>query len=210
MGTHIDQSAAIITHVTSLRDAGLAALAYYYFDFRDEEKKTPRSFVASILTQLSAYSEPCCDIIFRLYSAHEKGAQQPSTGVLINCLKEVLKVVAQQPAYIIIDALDECPNTSELPTSRAVLLDLLKDLVDLHIQNLHICVTSRLETDIKIVLEPLANSAVSLHDESGQQKDISDYVKKVVYSDHSATMRRWRDDDKLLVIEALSERAGGM
>jgi hypothetical protein len=69
-----------------------------------------------------------------------------------------------------------------------VVLDLLEDLVELRIPNLHICITSRPEIDIKTVLEPLAYSAVSLHDESGQQKDISDYVRKTVYSD-----RKMRD-----------------
>ena len=192
----------------SLRDAGLAALAYYYFDFRDEEIRSPRSFVTSILSQLSVISQPCCDILFRLYSTHEKGAQQPSTGVLINCLKEMLHVVAQQPTYIIIDALDECPNASELQTSRAVLLNLLKDLVDLHIPNLRICVTSRLETDIKIVLESLGNCVVSLHDESGQQKDISDYVRNVVYSHRG--MRGWRREDKEFVVENISKKVDGM
>ena len=183
-------------------------MAYYYFDFRDVNKQKPRSFIASILTQLSAYSEPCCDIIFRLDSTHENGTRKPSTGVLINCLKEVLKVVAHLPAYIIVDALDECLNTSGLPTSRAVLLDLLKDLVDLHLPNLHICVTSRLQIDIKIVLEPLASSIVSLHDESGQQKDISDYVSNFVYSDRR--MQRWGDKDKEFVIENISEKVDGM
>ena len=40
-----------------LRDAGQASLAYFYFDFRDEEKKQDiRNFITSLLVQLSAYS----------------------------------------------------------------------------------------------------------------------------------------------------------
>ena len=70
-----------------------------------------------------------------------------------------------------------------MPTPRKVVLDLLKDLVCLCIPNLHICVTSRPEIDIKRALEPLPHTAVSLHDESGQKEDISDYVNSVVYSD---------------------------
>ena len=120
----------------------------------------------------------------------------------------MLKVVAEQPVYIIVDALNECPNIPELPTTRAVLLDILKDLVDLHVPNLHICATSRLEIDIKIVLEPLAYSIVSLHDESGQQKYIFDYVSNVVYPDRK--MRRWSEDDKALVVKNLTENADGM
>ena len=50
-------------HVMSLRDAGLASLAFFYFDFRDEEKKDTRNLVTSLLIQLSASSSPCCEKI---------------------------------------------------------------------------------------------------------------------------------------------------
>ena len=51
---------------------------------------------------------------------------------------------------------------------------------------------------------------MSLHDESGQQKDIVDYINSVVYSDSETMMKRWRDDDKEMVVEALAEKADGM
>ena len=207
-GAHIVQSSAIIKHVISLCDAGHASLAYFYFDFRDKDKQNVRSFLTSLLIQLSAHLDPCRRMVSRTYYKHGKGTQQPSIGVLTDCLQEMLFVAAQQPIYIIIDAIDECPNISGLPTPRAVLLDLLAELLELRIPNLHICVTSRPEIDIKTVLEPLAYSAVSLHDESGQKKDISDYVNTVVNSDRK--MRKWRDADKKMVVEVLSERADGM
>jgi hypothetical protein len=37
-----------------------------------------------------------------------------------------------------------------------------------------------------------------------------DYVKSVVYSNSEPIMRRWKTEDKELVIEVLSERADGM
>jgi hypothetical protein len=49
---------------------------------------------------------------------------------------------------------------------------------------------------------------VSLHNQSGQKKDIVDYINSVVYSD--TKIRRWREEDRKLVIETLSERANGM
>jgi hypothetical protein len=122
----------------------------------------------------------------------------------------MLKLPDQRPTYLIMDALDECPNVSGIPTSRKRVLQLVKELVDLCIPNLHICVTSRPEVDIRDVLEPLTSRRVSLHDQSGQKKDIEDYVMSVVYSNSEPIMRRWRKDDKELVIETLSERADGM
>ncbi|KAH9023526.1 hypothetical protein EDB83DRAFT_1984773 [Lactarius deliciosus] len=196
----------IIKHIISLRGAGLASLAFFYFDFRDKDKKQDfRNFITSLLIQLSTYSNRCCKIISRFYSTHGKGTQQPSNGALKDCLREMLSVTA--PTYIIVDALDECPNASGMPTPREVVLDLLEGLVRLDLPNLHICVTSRPEIDIKNVLGPLA-SAVSLHDQIGQMEDISDYVSSVVSSDRM--MRRWRSDEKELVVEELSKKADGM
>ena len=185
-------------------------MAYFYFDFRDTNKQHWRDLVPSLLTQLSIQSRPCCDILSRLYSSHGNGAQQPSDDALKQCLIETLAVQGQCPIYIIIDALDECSNVSGIPTSRKRVLQLVKELVDLHIPNLHMCVTSRPEVDIRDILEPLTSRRVSLHDQSGQKKDIEDYVRSVVYSNMELVMRRWRNEDKELVIKTLSERADGM
>ena len=114
----------------------------------------------------------------------------------------------QQPVYLIIDALDECPDSSGLPTPREQVLDLLNTLVELSSPNLRLCVTSRPEIDIRRALEPLTSLRVSLHEECGQRRDIIDYVTSVVQSD--LKMRRWRDEDKKFVIETLSEKADGM
>jgi hypothetical protein len=63
----------------SLREAGKVSLAYFYFDFRDEETKQDcRNFVTSLLCQLSAYSSPCCELIFRIYSMHGNGTNNPA------------------------------------------------------------------------------------------------------------------------------------
>ena len=120
----------------------------------------------------------------------------------------MLSFPSQHPIYLVMDALDECPNNSGMPSSREQVLTLVKDLVDLHLPNLHVCVTSRPETDIRATLEPLTSLRVSIHDQTGQKKDIVDYVSSVVYSD--ANMRRWREEDRTLVVKTLSERADGM
>ena len=112
------------------------------------------------------------------------------------------------PVYLIIDALDECPDDSGIPSSREKVLKLVKELVGFHHPNLRLCITSRPEFDIRTMLGPLATQQVSLHDESGQKQDINDYVTSVVHSDER--MKRWRDDDKTMVIDKLTERADGM
>jgi hypothetical protein len=203
-------SSAVIKDIMALQEAGTAAMAYFYFDFKDTDKQNLHNALPSLLTQLSARSYRCYGILSNVYKAHNNGAYKPSTGAMIKCLTEMLALPDQGPIYIILDAIDECPNTSGIPSARKQVLDFLKDLVDLRLPNLHICVTSRPEIDIRTSLEPLASYPISIHDQNGQKKDIADYIRAVVYADSDTAMGRWRDQDKELVIETLTERADGM
>ena len=191
-----------------MRDTGKASMAYFYFDFRDVDKQKLHNLLPSLLIQLSARSDLCCDILSRLYSSHDRGVQKPSDRAMVECLKEMITLETEGPTYIIMDALDECPVTSAIPSPREEVLELVEELVGLHLPNLHICITSRPELDIQVILEPLTPRAVSLHDQTGQQQDIANYVASFVHSDRR--MRRWREDDKDLVIKILSEKADGM
>jgi hypothetical protein len=201
-------SSGIIEDIMALRETGSASLAYFYCDFRDEEKQSCRHLALSILSQLAAQSDLCCDILSSLHLVHDDGGRMPSDGALIQCLKEMLSLPTHSPVYLIIDALDECPNNSGLPTAREEVLCLVRDLVGLHLPNVHLCVTSRPEIDIRTTLESLTSLCISLHNQSGQTKDIMDYISSVVYSDKM--IQRWREEDRSLVIHTLSERADGM
>ena len=185
-------------------------MAYFYFDFRNINKQHWRDLVPSLLTQLSARSGPRCDILSRYYTQHDCGTRRPGDDTLIQCLKEMLTLPNQRPIYLIMDALDECSNISGIPSPRDQVLQLVNELVDLDAPNLHICVTSRPEIDIRDVLKPLTTRRVSLHDQTGQQKDIEDYVRSVVYSNSETIMRTWKKEDKELVIKTLSNLADGM
>ena len=120
----------------------------------------------------------------------------------------MLSLPGQGEVYLIIDALDECPDSSGTPSAREEVLDLIEELVDLELPNVRLCVTSRPEIDIRMVLEPLTSLNISLHDEMGQKEDILEYIKSVVRSDRK--MRRWKEEDKQLVIDILSDKGDGM
>jgi len=191
---------------------GLAALAFYYFDFRDKEKHSRRGLAAavlsSLLSQLCDQSDSYCDTLSRLYSTHRGGRRPADDNALTKCLEDMLMSPGQAPVYLILDGLDECPNASGMPPPRETILQLIKDLVDLRLPNVRICVSSRPEVDIALVLEPLTSHSISLHDEGGQKQDILDYVRAVVHSDRE--MKKWREADKQLVIHVLSQKADGM
>ena len=192
----------------TLNDSGRASIAYFYFDFRDVEKQKLQNLLPSLLIQLSVRSDPCCDTLSHLYSSHDRGVRKPNDRDMIDCLIKMLTLDEQRPTYIILDAIDECPFRSSIGSPREEVLDFIDELVGLHFQNVHICVTSRPEVDIQATLAPLAPHPVSLHNQSGQKQDIADYVRSFVETDRR--MRRWRGEDKDLVIKILPEKADGM
>ena len=190
--------------------AGLASLAFFYCDFREDQKKERRGLLTSLLTQLCYQSDAYSAILSDLYSANGSGSQHASDSELRECLLRMLRLPEQAPAYIVIDGLDECPVTSGLPSPREGALDIVEELVNLQHPKLWICVTSRPEVDIEPVLRPLAFHSVSLHDESGQIQDIAEYVKFKVRKRDDRQTQKWREEDKEHVIEVLTEEADGM
>jgi hypothetical protein len=188
--------------------AGLATMAYYYLDFRDVKKQDCYGLLSSVISRLSAESDSCFNILSQLYLDNTRGVQKPDLDALKNCLTDMLGLSEQGPIYIIIDGVDEVPNSSGTPSAREEVLELIEELVDLKLSNLHLCVASRPEIDIRQVLEPLTPLQISLHDESGQKEDIIRYIKSAVRSDKR--MRKWREEDQNLVIDTLAQKADGM
>jgi hypothetical protein len=187
-----------------------ALVAYYYFDFKDAAKRDVRGLLTSLLFQLGDDCDRCRDVLHQLYTRCRDGSEQPSVTALVGCLKKMVELPGQLPIFIIVDALDECPNSTGTPSAREEVLEFVEDVVGWNHSNLFICVTSRPEHDIQTVLNPLtpASRRVSLHEEGGQREDIDSYIRSFVLKDRA--MRRWREEDRELVITTLSQRAEGM
>lgn len=193
-----------------MRADGLASLAFFYCDHKDDQKNDRFPLLSSLLVQLCDQSDAYREALSKLYAEHESGFQDPSDDTLTQCLKSMLVLPDQAPVYIIIDALDECPHTDDMPSPRDNVLGLVKELVELQVPepNLRICVTSRPEADIRPILGSFPFRSISLHDEDGQMQDIADYIKSVVNMDH--IMGNWRPEVKELVIEVLTRKADKM
>jgi hypothetical protein len=132
------------------------AMAYFYFDFNDVNKRQSRNLVRSLLTQFSVQCPKCPEVLTTVYSQHLKGVQEPTTQGLLVALKQIIQ--SFQHAYIVIDALDEC-------TDREDLLTLVQEMVKWKLDRLHILVTSRRERYIADCLEPLIpeSARINLH-----------------------------------------------
>ena len=203
-------SSAVIKEIKHMQELRSALIAYYYFDFKDVAKRDLRGLLASTLLQLVDDSDSCWRILQQLYKACRNGSEQPSEAALTQCLESMVDLPEQIPIYLIFDALDECPNDSGTPSARERVLKFVRDLFRSNHPNLFVCITSRPEQDISATLNPLTSTSnlVSLHDEVGQRQDINNYVRSFVQTD--ASIRRWRAEDKELVVNVLSEPADGM
>ena len=193
-----------------MRAAGSTLLAYYYFDSRESKKQDLYGLVSSLLSQLSAESDFYRDLLSNLYSRNASGTRKLSGSTASRCLTDMLKAPGQGQIYIIVDALDECPsnNTSRGPSAREEVLELIKEVVDLKLPNVHLCVASRLEIDVKRFLWPLKPLEISLHDEVGQKDDVAKYIESALHS--YSEFKGWNNEDMQLVIDTLSKEANGM
>jgi hypothetical protein len=191
-----------------MRKAGLASLAFHYCDFKEDKKKDLRGLLSSLLIQLCHQSDSYSETLLKFYEEYAKGSRQPSDDALAGCLKNLLELPGLVPVYLIVDALDECPNTDAEPSPREEVLTLIEELIKSQIPNLRICATSRLETDIRDVFDSLILRSVSLHDESGQKRDIEDYIESVINT--NSKYKRWKAEVKKQVIDVLTEKADGM
>jgi len=201
-------SSTIVEDVDAMRKAGLASLAFFYCDFREDQKKGLRGLLSSLLVQLCHQSGSYCDVLSKFYSEHANGSRYPGDDALVECLMDLLELRGHAPVYLVVDALDECLNTSSIPSPRSDILNLIEKLIKSEISNLHICVTSRPEVDIKYALDPLIFRSVSLHDERGQKNDIEEYITFIINTDPKN--KRWKAEDKRFVIDVLKRKAHGM
>jgi len=202
------------TSSTIIEDAkrnGDQLVAFFYFDAKDPTKCDLRGLLTSVLFQLCIKSNQCHLFLSQLYTNHNDGTDVPSEATLVACLKRMVELLARDSIYLIIDAVDECSNSTGNPSPREKVLNLLRDLINSQYPNLHICVTSGLDQDIRSFLEPLTNNPlpVSLHEETGHKVDIINYVKSSVRGE-DRELRHWSAEDRNQIIESLSERAGGM
>jgi hypothetical protein len=163
--------------------------------------------LSSLVLQLSDQSDSCSNILSKLYTNNGR-VLKPTLIALKNCIKDMLSQPGQGPIYIIVDGLDECPNLpAGTRSARSKVVELIKELVNLQLPNVHLCVASRPEIGIRKVLESLNALQICLHEEPGQEADIVTYIKSAV---NPTNVPNWTEGDQNLVVNTLSQKANGM
>ena len=114
------------------------AIAFFYFDYRDQDYQSPANAVANILKQLASYKSTLPLPVAELYERFKKQQDHPQLQDLENTLLLTCREFRQ--IFFIIDALDEC----DAKRHRKLFLKVLKDLENTSIK---MFVTSRPHPD---------------------------------------------------------------
>ncbi|KAI9794459.1 MAG: hypothetical protein M1816_005529 [Peltula sp. TS41687] len=176
-------------------------VAYFYFKFDSQEQSTAL-MLKSLITQFSRYCIRIPKVLEALSSAAMNGAQQPSSDALMQTLQQLIKEFPA--AYIILDALDEC-------NGRAELLEVLEELAGWKLDNLHILVTSRKESDIEGSLETFVDERNTVCLQSALvNEDIRTFVRYTLSVDKR--FKRWQKNEAVQqeVERTLMQKAHGM
>ncbi|RYN35548.1 hypothetical protein AA0114_g11715 [Alternaria tenuissima] len=176
--------------------------AYFYFDFNDTQKQDPELMLRSLLCQLLQRSVVIPKGVDALFSSCENGQRKPSSHALLQVIKEAAQEFTH--VYVVLDALDECAQRSEL-------MDMLETVAEWQLDNLHLLMTSRKERDIERSLEGYIKEqdAVCLQRDVVDQ-DIQRYVQQRLHDDKS--LAKWNKDAAVRqeIEVALMRRACGM
>jgi hypothetical protein len=178
-------SSTIIEHLLQYcHDDTNMVTAYFYFDFNDTQKQDPELMLRSLLCQLVQRSVVIPKGADALFSSCENGKRQPSLHALLQVTKEAAQEFTH--VYVVLDALDECAQRSEL-------MDMLEAVAEWQLDNLHLLMTSRKERDIESSLEKhIRDKDAACLQRDVVDKDIQRYVQQRLRVDKS--LAKWNKD----------------
>ena len=188
-------STTIEAVIRSYANEASVAIAYYYFDFSDQEKQSARNCLSSLIGQLCRQRVEIPERVALFYDQHVKYHQLPTIKDLVKCLEAAAEGLR---VYIIADALDECAE-------RGKMLSILSDITAGKLGSIFTLITSRREADIDAVLNPLSSGGICVQ---GAQvdADIRVHVRSCIRQE--SLLDRW--SESVNIEEALVNGAQGM
>ena len=129
-------AAITIDHLLRTVQSDTIAMAYVFCNYKAQAEQTTSSLLAAILKQLVQVRPSIAEPIIRLYEHHAHRRTRPLLNEIIGALQSILTNYSS--VYVIIDALDECPDKDG---TRSQLLAKLRDLQ--RKTDLRLMVTSR-------------------------------------------------------------------
>ncbi|KAI9866190.1 MAG: hypothetical protein M1813_001751 [Trichoglossum hirsutum] len=173
-------------------------IAFFYFTFNDESKQDESAMLRALLLQLSGQLSDSQTDLARLRDSYNTGT--PPATVLIAYLRHLIQKFDQ--VYILLDALDECPQYDQ----RDQVLIAIDTMRKWLFPGLHLLVTSRDEPDIRESLNSAGNEEVIMKN-AEINRDISDFISGQL--NINPKLRRWSAHHGRIQ-QVLSEQAQGV
>lgn len=185
-----------------------SALAYFYCNYKEAERRDPAWVLRTLVKQLclqspeSRFPEP----VLSIYDQRKKDADLSFTLSVEESKHLLIKLSAGfLRTTIIIDALDECDTNT-----RGILFDAVEDMVSSQWNHIKIFVTSRGDGDLRKKFGESPNIYIQERDNSG---DINHFIKTEI----QASIRTKRllggrvgSDLEQRIVSALETGAHGM
>ena len=130
-------------------DPALTAFFYCARSTAEPARAKPVEILCALLRQLcsSKLDEPVKGPVAREYEARKKKAEEDCSGLkrltVRDCITLIIELVKDQPAIIILDALDECEEDT-----RYELLEAFDEIIQKSLDVLRVFVSSRDDIDI--------------------------------------------------------------
>lgn len=194
-GFNGESSSSIIEDLLSRQKDSSLAVAFYYFDFDDVERRDVNSLVRALVAQLLAKipaTSKCLEII-----SSQIDDEQPDVDFVLELLRKF--VIELDQVYLVIDALDECEACEEL-------MKLIETIHGWEFDHLHILVASRQLPEIEEVVADCATSSICLQNAINQ--DIHILIQERLNSDRK--FQKWPCQVRSEIDKALTSRASGM
>jgi hypothetical protein len=196
-------SSTIIEHLLKHCDNDVRqATVYFYFIFNDVQKQDPELMLHSLLIQLLQRSVMVPEDVDALFSFCDDGLRKPSTDELFKVVPQVMRQFTH--VYVVLDALDECAERTEL-------INILETVFGWQLDTVHLLMTSRRERSIETFLEShIAEEETVCLQRDMVDKDILRYVQHRLHDDKELV--KWtKNPDTIQEIEtALMRGARGM
>ena len=146
--------------------------------------------LSSLVRQLAAAANELPQEVFALAKELRGSGRQPGTRRLLSALNSIIKSIEQE-VYVVIDALDECPEKAD-HAERQDLLNQITELLSEHNENFHLLATSRKEVDIQGSLQALATTKLDI--QTAFRGDIELFVENSL--EEVPRLARWSSEIK--------------
>ena len=177
-------------------DASDVGIGWVYCIY-NETGQTAQNLLASLLQQFYRQTYPLSPEIRKSYKYHDPYSTRPPMVELSRLLKSHLQHFAK--VYIVIDALDECPDSDRI---RDHFLTELRNLPS----NVQLLITSRPNSSIEHMLEAAKCLEISAHEDDVRRHLVARISNEPRLTKHTAADRQLHDT----VTSTIIEKARGM